>query len=130
MINHIFDDASALIMAEGNHKPDKAVIADLNVLPSMRRQGRIAMAVMAHTKARQTRADQQMVCAICTGSDHVIDCNLYNEQQRQRLLRIQAQQFGLTLSQEAWQLLMYIPNIICLVPIKPCGGYRIYLRRN
>lgn len=37
---------------------------------------------------------------------HIIDCNLYNEQQRQQLLQIQAQQFGLTLSQEAWQLLM------------------------
>jgi DNA polymerase-3 subunit delta len=31
---------------------------------------------------------------------------LYNEQQRQQLLQIQAQKFGLRLSQEAWQLLM------------------------
>ncbi len=35
----------------------------------------------------------------------IIDCNLYNERQRQELLEYHAYQFGLQLDMEAWQLL-------------------------
>ena len=101
----LFDDASALIVT-GNHKPDKAVIAELERFAIDAQTGEHSHSLLWLTPKQHKRAQTSKWFAPFAQYGHVIDCNLYNEQQRQQLLQIQAQQFGLTLSQEAWQLLM------------------------
>ncbi|WP_430738206.1 DNA polymerase III subunit delta [Psychrobacter sp. VH5] len=101
----LFDDASALIVT-GNHKPDKAVIAALEHFAIEAQAGTHRHSLLWLTPKQDKRSQSSKWFAPFAQYGHVIDCNLYNEQQRQQLLQIQAQQFGLTLSQEAWQLLM------------------------
>ncbi|MEN2751622.1 DNA polymerase III subunit delta [Psychrobacter sp. FBL11] len=101
----LFDDASALIVT-GNHKPDKAVIAELERFAQDAQTGAHSHSLLWLTTKQDKRAQSSKWFAPFAQYGHVIDCNLYNEQQRQQLLQIQAQQFGLKLSQEAWQLLM------------------------
>ncbi|MDN5664950.1 MAG: DNA polymerase III subunit delta [Psychrobacter sp.] len=101
----LFDDASALIVT-GNHKPDKAVIAALEHFAIEAQAGTHSHSLLWLTPKQDKRSQSSKWFAPFAQYGHVIDCNLYNEQQRQQLLQIQAQQFGLTLSQEAWQLLM------------------------
>ena len=101
----LFDDASALIVT-GNHKPDKAVIAELERFAQDAQTGAHSHSLLWLTSKQDKRSQSSKWFAPFAQYGHVIDCNLYNEQQRQQLLQIQAQQFGLKLSQEAWQLLM------------------------
>lgn len=101
----LFDDASALIVT-GNHKPDKAVIADLERFAMEAQAGTHGHSVFWLTPKQDRRAQSSKWFAPFTQYGHIIDCNVYNEQQRQQLLQVQAQHFGLRLSQEAWQLLM------------------------
>ena len=101
----LFDDASALIVT-GNHKPDKAVIAELERFAQDAQTGAHSHSLLWLTSKQDKRAQSSKWFTPFAQYGHVIDCNLYNEQQRQQLLQIQAQQFGLKLSQEAWQLLM------------------------
>ena len=101
----LFDDASALIVT-GNHKPDKAVIAELERFAVEAQTGTHSHSLLWLTPKQDKRAQSGKWFTPFAQYGHVIDCNLYNEQQRQQLLQIQAQQFGLRLSQEAWQLLM------------------------
>ncbi|MGM8898589.1 MULTISPECIES: DNA polymerase III subunit delta [unclassified Psychrobacter] len=101
----LFDDASALIVT-GNHKPDKAVIAELERFAQEAQTGAHSHSLLWLTSKQDKRSQSSKWFAPFAQYGHVIDCNLYNEQQRQQLLQIQAQQFGLKLSQEAWQLLM------------------------
>lgn len=101
----LFDDASALIVT-GNHKPDKAVITELERFAVDAQTGAHSHSLLWLTPKQDKRAQSSKWFAPFSQYGHIIDCNLYNEQQRQQLLQIQAQQFGLRLSQEAWQLLM------------------------
>ena len=101
----LFDDASALIVT-GNHKPDKAVIAELERFAQDAQTGAHSHSLLWLTPKQDKRSQSSKWFTPFAQYGHVIDCNLYNEQQRQQLLQIQAQQFGLKLSQEAWQLLM------------------------
>lgn len=101
----LFDDASALIVT-GNHKPDKAVITELERFAVEAQTGAHSHSLLWLTPKQDKRAQSGKWFTPFAQYGHVIDCNLYNEQQRQQLLQIQAQQFGLRLSQEAWQLLM------------------------
>lgn len=101
----LFDDASALIVT-GNHKPDKAVIAELTRFAQDAQTGAHSHSLLWLTPKQDKRSQSSKWFAPFAQYGHVIDCNLYNEQQRQQLLQIQAQQFGLKLSQDAWQLLM------------------------
>jgi len=101
----LFDDASALIVT-GNHKPDKGVIAELERFAQDAQTGAHSHSLLWLTSKQDKRAQSSKWFTPFAQYGHVIDCNLYNEQQRQQLLQIQAQQFGLKLSQEAWQLLM------------------------
>lgn len=101
----LFDDASALIVT-GNHKPDKAVIAELERFAQDAQTGAHSHSLLWLTPKQDRRAQSSKWFAPFAQYGHVIDCNLYNEQQRQQLLQIRAQQFGLRLSQDAWQLLM------------------------
>ncbi|OLF37309.1 DNA polymerase III subunit delta [Psychrobacter sp. C 20.9] len=101
----LFDDASAVIVT-GNHKPDKAVIAELERFAVEAQTGAHSHSVLWLTPKQDKRSQSSKWFAPFAQYGTVIDCNLYNEQQRQQLLQIQAQKFGLRLSQEAWQLLM------------------------
>lgn len=101
----LFDDASALVVT-GNHKPDKPVIEELERFAQDAQTGAHSHSLVWLTPKQDRRAQSSKWFTPFTQYGHVIDCNLYNEQQRQQLLQIQAQQFGLRLSQDAWQLLM------------------------
>ncbi|MDN6274819.1 DNA polymerase III subunit delta [Psychrobacter sp.] len=101
----LFDDASGVIVT-GNHKPDKAVIAELERFAQEAQSGAHSHSLLWLTPKQDKRAKSSKWFAPFAQYGHVIDCNLYNEQQRQQLLQIQAQNFGLKLSQDAWQMLM------------------------
>lgn len=101
----LFDDASALIVT-GNHKPDKAVTSELERFAIEAQAGTHSHSMLWLTSKLDRRAQTGKWFTPFVQYGHVIDCNLYDERQRQQLLQVQAQQFGLTLSQEAWQLLM------------------------
>ena len=101
----LFDDASALIVT-GNHKPDKTVIIELERFAVESKTAASGHSLLWLTSKQDKRAQTSKWFAPFAQFGHVIDCNLYDERQRQQLLQLQAQQFGLTLSQEAWQLLM------------------------
>ena len=101
----LFDDASALIVT-GNHKPDKAVIAELERFAVEAQAGTHSHSVLWLTSKLDRRAQTGKWFTPFAQYGRVIDYNLYDERGRQQLLQVQAQQFGLTLSQDAWQLLM------------------------
>lgn len=101
----LFDDASALIVT-GNHKPDKAIITELERFAIDAQTGAHSHSLLWLTPKQDKRAQSSKWFAPFAQYGHIIDCNLYDERQRQQLLQVQAQQFGLRLSQDAWQLLM------------------------
>lgn len=101
----LFDDASALIVT-GNHKPDKAIITELERFAIDAQTGAHSHSLLWLTPKQDKRAQSSKWFAHFAQYGHIIDCNLYDERQRQQLLQVQAQQFGLRLSQDAWQLLM------------------------
>ena len=101
----LFDDASALIVT-GNHKPDKGVITELERFAVDAQAGTHSHSVLWLTSKQDKRAQSSKWFAPFAQYGHIIDCNLYDERQRQQLLQVQAEQFGLRLTQEAWQLLM------------------------
>lgn len=101
----LFDDASALIVT-GNHKPDKAIIAELERFALDAQTGAHSHSLLWLTPKQDKRSQASKWFAPFAQYGHIIDCNLYDERQRQQLLQVQAQQFGIKLSQDAWQLLM------------------------
>ncbi|MBS9780662.1 MAG: DNA polymerase III subunit delta [Moraxellaceae bacterium] len=102
----LFDPANAIIVT-GNHKPDKACQQSLLDF-AMRSQN--SDEVQSHLLWTTAKQDKRALSAkwIAPFSQHglIIDCNLYNEQQRQQILQYHAQKFALQLNVEAWQLLM------------------------
>ncbi len=101
----LFDDASALIVT-GNHKPDKGVIAELERFAVDAQAGSHSHSVLWLTPKQDKRAQSSKWFVPFQQYGHVIDCNLFDERQRQQLLQVQAERFGLRLSKDAWQLLM------------------------
>lgn len=101
----LFDDASALIVT-GNHKPDKAIIAELERFALDAQTGAHSHCLLWLTPKQDKRSQSSKWFAPFSQYGHIVDCNLYDERGRQQLLQVQAQQFGLQLSQDAWQLLM------------------------
>lgn len=101
----LFDDASALIVT-GNHKPDKAIISELERFAVEAQSGAHNHSLLWLTPKQDKRSQASKWFAPFAKYGQVIDGNLYDERARQQLLQVQAEQFGLRLSQEAWQLLM------------------------
>ena len=101
----LFDDASALIVT-GNHKPDKAITAELERFALEAQTGAHSHSLLWLTPKQDKRSQASKWFVPFAQYGTIIDCNLYDEHQRQQLLQTQAQQFGLRLSQDAWQLLM------------------------
>ncbi len=101
----LFDDAIALIVT-GNHKPDKAIIAELERFAIEAQTGAHSHSVLWLTAKQDKRSQASKWFAPFAKYGRIIDCNFYDERARQQLLQVQAEQFGLRLSQDAWQLLM------------------------
>lgn len=101
----LFDDASAIIVT-GNHKPDKAIISELERFATDAQTGAHSNSLLWLTPKQDKRAQSSKWFAPFAKYGHIIDCNFYDERARQQLLQIQAKQFGLKLSKDAWQLLM------------------------
>ncbi|HAO59763.1 MAG TPA: DNA polymerase III subunit delta [Psychrobacter sp.] len=101
----LFDDATAVIVT-GNHKPDKAMLQELESFASMANSGDNQNCMLWLTGKVDNRSKSSKWYVPFAQQGHVIDCNLYNENQRQQLLTFQAQKFGLNLLPEAWQFLM------------------------
>lgn len=101
----LFDDASALIVT-GNHKPDKATIAELVRFAQAAASGEQSHSLLWLLPKQDRRAQSAAWFAPFTQYGQVIDCQVYDERARQQILQLQAERFGLRLSQDAWQLLM------------------------
>ncbi|MDO5768070.1 MAG: DNA polymerase III subunit delta [Psychrobacter sp.] len=101
----LFDEATAVVVT-GNHKPDKAITAELEQFAQEAQAGGNSSSLLWLTGKLDKRAQKAKWFTPFATLGHAIDCNLYQEQQRQQILQVQAQQFGLQLSSEAWQLLM------------------------
>lgn len=101
----LFDDASALIVT-GNHKPDKETIAELERFALEAQTGAHSHSLLWLTPKQDKRSQSSKWFAPFAKYGQVIDCSFYDERARQQLLQVQAEQFGLRLSTDAWQLLM------------------------
>ena len=101
----LFDDATAVIVT-GNHKPDKTIQQDLHSFATEANAGSNQNCVLWLTAKVDSRSKSSKWYVPFAQLGHVIDCNLYNENQRQQILSFHAQRFGLNLSPEAWQFLM------------------------
>ena len=101
----LFDDATAVIVT-GNHKPDKFVQTELENFATEANAGSNQNCVLWLTGKVDKRSQSSKWFTPFAKMGNVIDCNLYNENQRQQLLSIHAKRFGLHLVPEAWQFLM------------------------
>ncbi|WP_434354099.1 DNA polymerase III subunit delta [Psychrobacter sp. HD31] len=101
----LFDPANAIIVT-GNHKPDKETQAQLIEFASQAQQGQNDNHLLWITPKQDKRALSAKWAQAFNQLGLIIDCNLYNEQQRQDILQGHANHFGLQLNSEAWQLLM------------------------
>lgn len=97
----LFDD-SKVIIAQGNHKPDKDSLAQLQDFASQNPSNCLVVISDKYDKKSQATAFFQL----CEKHGQVIECHLYQENQREQLLKQHAEDFGLTLTAPAWQLLM------------------------
>lgn len=96
----LFDD-SKVIIAQGNHKPDKQHLTLLKNFATQHDNNCLIIIQNRYDKKNQKTAFFQ----VCEQHGNVVDCHLYQEQQREQLLKQQALDFGLQLTENAWQQL-------------------------
>lgn len=101
----LFDDATAVVVT-GNHKPDKYVQSELESFAVEANGNTNQNCVLWLTAKVDNRSQSSKWFAPFANYGNVIDCNVYNENQRQQILSVHAQRFGLQLDPEAWQFLM------------------------
>lgn len=97
----LFDD-SKVIIAQGNHKPDKDSLAELQVFATQNSTNCLIVISDKYDKKSQNSPFYQL----CEKHGQVVECHLYQENQRAQLLKAQAKDFGIELTTPAWQLLM------------------------
>ncbi len=97
----LFEENKTLIV-QGNHKPDKEALASLQQFATQNPTNCLVVITDKYDKKSQSSAFFQL----CVKHGQVIDCHLYQEVQREQLLKQHAQDFGLQLSYEAWQMLL------------------------
>ena len=97
----LFEDNKAIIV-HGNHKPDKEALAELQQFATASPTNCLVVISDKYDKKSQNTAFFQL----CDKFGQVIECHLYQEAQREQLLQQHAQDFGLTLTKNAWQMLM------------------------
>ena len=98
----LFDDKKVII-TQGNHKPDKDSLAQLQTFAEQNNDNCLVVLMDKIDKKNQKTAFFQVFAE----RGHVIDCQLYQEKQRFDILNAQATNFGIALSQNAWQQLMH-----------------------
>lgn len=101
----LFDDATAVVVT-GNHKPDKYTQDELEAFALESQSGNNDNCLLWLTAKIDKRGQSSKWFVPFAKLGNVIDCNLYNENQRQQLLSIHANRFGLNLTSDAWQFLM------------------------
>lgn len=97
----LFDD-SKVIIAHGNHKPDKDSLAQLQAFAT---QGSANCLIVMSDKYDK-KSQQSAFFQLCQTHGQVIDCQLTSPHQREQLHKQQAQRFGLNLTPTAWQRLL------------------------
>lgn len=97
----LFDD-SKVIIAQGNHKPEKDSLAELQDFTTQNPSNCLIVISDKYDKKSQSTAFFQL----CEKHGQVIECHLYQENQREQLLKQHATEFGLELTATAWQILL------------------------
>lgn len=95
-------DEKTVVIAQGNHKPDKKLLADLQTFAEQNQENCLIVISEKFDKKSQKSAFFQLFAT----HGQVIDCQLYQETHRYAVLQAKAVQFGLSLEQSAWQQLM------------------------
>ena len=81
----LFDDASALIVT-GNHKPDKDITTELERFALDAQTGAHSHSLLWLTPKQDKRSQASKWFAPFAQYGHIIDCNLYDERQRQQCM--------------------------------------------
>ena len=95
----LFDDATAVIVT-GNHKPDKAM---QDTLMQVAQEGTDNALLWLMPKLDKRSLSAKWIAPF-NKFGQVVDCQLYDERQRRQILTMKANEFGITLSDEAWQM--------------------------
>lgn len=101
----LFADNVALIVT-GKHKPDAKALDALAKFADETRQGINANHLLWCAPKQDKKALATKAIKLFDNQGVIIDANVYNEKQRFDLLSLKAREFGLTLDQNAWQLLL------------------------
>ncbi len=102
----LFDD-SKVVIAQGNYKPDKASLAELEAFASQNRASQNPTNCLIVLMPKQDKKSQTTAFfKLCEKLGNIIDCQLYQENQRKQVLEQRAKEFGLQLTGDAWQQLL------------------------
>lgn len=101
----LFGDSTALIVT-GNHKPDPKTLAKLSTFADEVAGGQNTNHLLWCTPKQDKKSLATKTIKLFDDRGLVIDGHLYHEQLRQEILSAKACELGLTLTPEAWQLLL------------------------
>lgn len=97
----LFDD-SKVVIAQGNHKPDKHSFSQLESFISEKSDNCLLIIMDKIDKKSQNSAFFQLFLQ----HGYIVDCQLAHDNQRAELLLHHAHDFGLNLTTNAWQYLL------------------------
>lgn len=95
-------DEKTVVIAQGNHKPDKQNLTNLQSFAEHNHENCLIVICDKQDKKAQKTTFFQLFA----NHGQIIDCQIYQENQRYAVLQSKAMQFGINLEQEAWQQLM------------------------
>lgn len=101
----LFDENTALVVT-GKHKPDQKIIKSLSDFAQDVHNGQSNNHLLWCLPKQDKKSLTTKAIRLFDDMGVLIDGNIYNEQLRHEILNIKAQQLGLTLSVQAWQLLL------------------------
>lgn len=101
----LFGDSTALIVT-GNHKPDPKTLAKLSVFADEVASGQNTNHLLWCAPKQDKKSLATKALKLFDDKGLIIDGHLYHEQLRQEILSAKACELGLTLTPEAWQLLL------------------------
>ncbi len=101
----LFGDSTALIVS-GNHKPDAKAITRLTAFAEDVASGHNHNHLLWYLPRQDKKSLTTKALKFFDGQGLIIDGNVYNEQLRRDILTAKANELGLTLTSEAWQMLL------------------------
>lgn len=102
----LFGDSSVIIVT-GNHKPKNDKTSKSDILSALERIGKDTPHHLLWCLPKQDKKSlSTKAIGIFDKYGLIIDGNIYDESMRRELLQIQANQLAITLSTDAWQLLL------------------------